>query len=226
MHETGWQRARNAEQRFEREKAILEAAERLFAGMPYEKVTMQMIAHDTGLSQSNLYRYFASKEEVFLRLFVKDLEIWLSDVEANLGANLDIDGFVDSWSAILLRQERLLELHPRLALSLERNASEDIYRSTKLHFKSLIERGVPALKKALPFRDDGAILSFLEIHLVLTAGLYPMAQYSEMQERVLAEPALSGMKLDFASVYRKAIAAYLKGTITPPWLLTQGQGGL
>lgn len=213
MHHTGWQRARNAEQRSERENAVLDAAERLFARLPYEKVTMQMIARDVGVSQSNLYRYFSTKEEVFLRLFVSDLELWLADVEKNLGAALDIDGFAESWTVILLRQDRLLELHPHLALSLERNASEDIYRSTKIHFKGLIERGITILRKALPFTDDRAVISFLEIHLVIVAGLYPMAKYSEMQERVLSDPALSGMKLDFSTVYRRAIAAYLRGTI-------------
>ena len=52
MKSDGWQRARTAEQRAERERQILESAERLFADLGYERVTMQMIAREIGVSQS------------------------------------------------------------------------------------------------------------------------------------------------------------------------------
>ncbi len=213
MIDGGWHRARKPEQRAERERQILEAAEKLFAEFPYEDVTMQRVARETGISQSNLYRYFATREEVFLRLFRDDLGRWLDDVLGSIGPAMSIAAFVEAWTAALLRQERLLELHPRLALSLERNASERVFRETKRGFLVLLERGIPAMRAALPFPDDGAVLRFLEIHLGLVSGLAPMARYSPMQERVLAEPGLSALRIDFGDVYRRGIETYLRGAL-------------
>ena len=47
---------------------ILEAALCLFYQKGYEKTSMAMIAEKTGVSKSNLYNYFRSKEEIFCRL--------------------------------------------------------------------------------------------------------------------------------------------------------------
>lgn len=211
MMDGDWHRARKPEQRAERERQILDAAERLFAELPYEKVTMQMVARDTGISQSNLYRYFSTREEMFLRLFIEDLGRWLDDIIVSLGRDLTVKDFAARWTEILVRQERLLELHPHLALSLERNASERVYRDTKRHFLELMNKGIPAMRAALPFRDDGEILAFLETHLALTAGLFPMAKYSPMQEGVLADRELAALKIEFAASYRLMIETYLKG---------------
>ncbi len=210
-----WRRARNPEQRAERERQILGAAERLFAGLPYERVTMQMVARETGISQSNLYRYFSTREEMFLRLFTEDLRRWLEDILTSLGSGLSVSAFSERWTGILLRHERLLELHPHLALSLERNASETVYRNAKRSFLALIERGLPVLKAALPFRDDRDVLAFLETHLALTAGLFPMSKYSPMQRSVLLDPELSPLKIDFAIAYRNTIETYLNGLFSP-----------
>lgn len=213
MNEEGWQRARTPEQRAERERHILDAAEKLFAKMPYERVTMQRIAREVGVSQSNIYRYFATREEVFLRLFLDDLDLWLEDIMASLRPRMTLGAFAEAWTDILLRQERLLELHPHLAVSLERNASEKVYRKTKKRFMGLIERGLPALRAALPFPDDESVLAFLETHLALASGLAPMAKYSPMQERVLQEEGLASLKIDFRTAYRRAIETYLKGAV-------------
>lgn len=213
MKSDGWQRARTAEQRAERERQILESAERLFTDLGYERVTMQMIAREIGVSQSNLYRYFSTREEVFLRLFLDDLSLWLEEVIAFLRPDMDMETFAEGWTDILLRQKRLLELHPHLAVSLERNASEGVYRETKLRFRALLERGLSALRAALPFPSDGAALAFLQVHVGLTSGLAPMAKYSPMQEKVLAESGLSSLKIDFRTSYRRAIETYLKGAL-------------
>jgi AcrR family transcriptional regulator len=36
---------------------------------------MQMIAREAGFTRSNLYRYFTTREEIFLTLFTADFEI-------------------------------------------------------------------------------------------------------------------------------------------------------
>lgn len=47
---------------------ILETAKGLFLANSFEKASMNMIAKKVGISKSNLYNYFPSKEEIFLCL--------------------------------------------------------------------------------------------------------------------------------------------------------------
>ena len=66
MSKNNWIRARSKEQIEQRIEAILDAAGTVFQNVPYEKVTMLMIAKEAGSSRSNLYRYFKTREEIFL----------------------------------------------------------------------------------------------------------------------------------------------------------------
>ncbi|HET6953154.1 MAG TPA: helix-turn-helix domain-containing protein [Acidimicrobiales bacterium] len=51
-----------------REIAILDAAERLLATVPYRDMTMDDVAREAGLSRPSLYFYFGSKEAVLTAL--------------------------------------------------------------------------------------------------------------------------------------------------------------
>lgn len=66
-----------------REQQILEAAELHFAQYGFEGASLELIAQDAGLSRHNLLYYFASKEELYLRVLNDVLDQWLEGM-ANL----------------------------------------------------------------------------------------------------------------------------------------------
>lgn len=84
-----WQRARSVEQKAERVRAIEDSAARLFLDRPYHEISMGQIAELAGFTRPNLYRYFASKEEIFLSLLSRDLDAWIGDIQASV-ADLDV----------------------------------------------------------------------------------------------------------------------------------------
>jgi AcrR family transcriptional regulator len=49
-----------------RKQRIVDAAARLFSARPYAKVQMADVAREAGVAKPTLYRYFATKEELFL----------------------------------------------------------------------------------------------------------------------------------------------------------------
>ena len=55
-------------------EAILEAAERLFLGAGYHNAKMADLAEAAGVAVGTLYKYFASKEEVFASLATRSRE--------------------------------------------------------------------------------------------------------------------------------------------------------
>ena len=50
------------------EKAILETAVRLFSELGFEGVSMRTVAREAGVSKSNIYHHFESKEALYLAI--------------------------------------------------------------------------------------------------------------------------------------------------------------
>lgn len=214
MKDQNWQRARSDTQRAFREQKILDTAERLFHSKSFDRVTMQMVARESGFCQSNLYRYFKTKEEIFLTLYNIDLTRWIHILSKTFTAKLSIKDFIEKWTEILYQQERLLELSPLLAVILEKNASEDVYRKIKIDFTTQLSIAFPSIQKALPDLTNEMLYDFMFTHAALLAGGRPMSQYSEMQEKVIKELNIPEIKLNFEKFYKKTITIYLKGLLS------------
>ncbi len=76
-----FQRARKpAEQQLRRE-AILAAAAALFDAEGPQGAGLNAIAAKAGFTKSNVYRYFESREEVLMSLFLAELESFVADLE-------------------------------------------------------------------------------------------------------------------------------------------------
>ena len=60
------------------------AADALFQEHPYHQITMGTIAKELGWSRSNLYKYAATQEEIFLALHSAKNRAWLEDLCAAL----------------------------------------------------------------------------------------------------------------------------------------------
>ena len=79
--------------RLRKELNILQTAELHFAQYGFEGASLELIAHDAGLSRHNLLYYFASKEELYLRVLGDVLTQWLAGMSDLLrGALRDAQG--------------------------------------------------------------------------------------------------------------------------------------
>lgn len=90
---------RRTEIREENERAILEAAEHVFAESGFGGATTQMIAERAGIPKANLHYYFPTKEALYSRVVQRIFNVWLEaadsfdledDPAAALGAYIDI----------------------------------------------------------------------------------------------------------------------------------------
>lgn len=206
-----WERARSPEQIEERHMVILEAAAAVFHEHTFEDVTLQMIARKAGYTRTNLYRYYKTREEIFLVLFVEDMEQFTQETEKNFSTPLSVDEFISAWSVLVYKQKRLLELTPHLALSLEKNSSDAVYRKTKVRIAEFSARMAEVIMKAQPQLSPEQIHGFLQMHLVITAGGYPFSCITEKQRSILKELGLESMRMDFGEFYQSMLRVYLKG---------------
>ena len=77
-----FQRARKPEEQQLRREAILRAAAELFDAEGPQGAGLNAIAARAGFTKSNVYRYFESREEVLLSLFLAELEGFVAAFEA------------------------------------------------------------------------------------------------------------------------------------------------
>ncbi len=68
--------------RDEIERAILDAAERVFAEAGFGGATMQAIADHCGLPKANLHYYFASKKQLYRRVVERIFRVWLQAADS------------------------------------------------------------------------------------------------------------------------------------------------
>lgn len=83
---------RRTDIRRENERAILEAAEKVFAEAGFGGATMQLIADMAGLPKANLHYYFATKEDLYRRVVSGIFEIWLDAASSFDNAPGPIEG--------------------------------------------------------------------------------------------------------------------------------------
>jgi len=118
MHhsEGSFQRARSKSQKDQRVSDILAAAACLLEKQGYGPVTLQHIAAEAGFTRSNLYRYFATREDVFLMIYEEEYERWANQVAHRLSEKsaMEIEAFVDIWVQTMVDCKALILLSPYL----------------------------------------------------------------------------------------------------------------
>lgn len=57
--------------RFARQEAIIDAAERVFAEKPFDKVSMRDVAKEAGITHAAIYRYFPDRQAMFVSAFIR-----------------------------------------------------------------------------------------------------------------------------------------------------------
>lgn len=211
MNGEDWQRARSNEQIELRLRQILEAAAGLFHDEDYEKVTMQKIAAGAGFTRSNLYRYFSTREEIFLALYIADARRWAKDIVTSFPGKLNKEEFLSLWMQVLSRHQRFLELSPLLAPTLEKNTSRKVYREAKIAINEIGGIIINTLKVVLPNLSEDSVAAFTRINQILIAGTWPISRRTALQDEVLEELNLPLMKLEFFEVLESSLYIFLIG---------------
>lgn len=208
-------RARNEDDKEDRQLAILIAASALFQEMPFQAITMAQVAERAGLAKGTLYLYFKTKEELFLTMLEDELEAWfdsfaghLSRAEASL-APRELAGLM---RRTLEGDRSVVRLLGILHGVLEQNASLERLLAFK---RTLAERTLRAgaqLAGATTYLTAGQGSQLLVRANALAVGLYQTA----MPSRALAaamrqDPSLTLFEMDFAQELEDTLTALITG---------------
>lgn len=177
-----WVRARSEEQIEQRISEIVDATARLYEEHRFEEITFAMIAKEADFTRSNLYRYFETKEDIFLELIKHDIEAWREDVLENFTPeNKSLGELAEAWVNLALKYKRMLKLFTILFTLLERNASLEALTAFKRKINEEIGRVAQFLSAALPCPSVEAAAEFISAQSSLAIGSYPMMDLTPKQ---------------------------------------------
>jgi AcrR family transcriptional regulator len=186
-----FRRARSPEAKAERRRALIAAAAALMDEGGAEAVTLGALAARAGMVKSAVYGYFASREEILLRLMLVELEDLAAELEAALAP---LAGAPDG---LIWHPRGCPALDPATRMCRAYEARPAICRS----FHSTDAAACEANARGEPVpgaRLAGAQLTYLAAHGLARAALAGRARVDTFSLFDLAAAAVAGMPLDAA----------------------------
>lgn len=210
-----WVRARSDDQIEQRLSEIIDATARLYEKNRFEDISFATIAKEANFTRSNLYRYFETKEEIFLELIKYDITNWRKDILETFAAYqfTSAQAFAKTWVDLSMKHQRMTKLFTILYTLLEEKSSLEALTAFKK--KVMEELGMVAefLSKALPFPSIEAATNFLLVQLSLSIGAYPMIDLTEKQRIAMNNVGMVSDPQYFKDIFISAITYMLEGLI-------------
>lgn len=195
-------RARNADQKGERRKAILDAGRHLYCERgDMGRVTMDAVAHKAKLAKGTLYLYFQTKEHLFLAILEEELRDWLAALKATLAcveSPKNPRELARLLSSQLAGRPMMTALMACLPTTLENNIGEETAREFKLATLALSEAFAICLEKGLDLPRSPNSLRACHWIFSLILGIYQIAVPAPTMRKVLeTTPELFAYRMDF-----------------------------
>jgi AcrR family transcriptional regulator len=209
-----FQRARKPEEQQVRREAILAAAAALFDADGAQGAGLNAIAAKAGFTKSNLYRYFESREDVLLSLFLDEMDKFVVEIEERLGV---LDGGIKKIARV---SARTFEDHPRLgalisilSTVLEQNVSEETVINLKRSMVAYLTRIGTAIHGQLPKAKLEDCIWVASMIGTVVAGMWPTAYPGAVAAGVLARPEFQHLKSSIERDLERVARALLRSIV-------------
>ena len=209
-----WKRARKPVQKAARKEEILAAAKRLFSMGSYDQVSLNSIAREAGMSKPNVYRYYASREEIFLHILGEEQDRYIDALFRELQSadrSHPVDEVARIWVEQALKLPDLLRLLPQLGSSLEQNSSvEQLTLFKKRSFERAAELAL-AHHSLYPELNPDQWGEVINTAVALMAGMWPLCNGNEIVEQAMKHPSVGLAPWDFEQKMTFALKAVILG---------------
>ena len=216
-----FQRARSAEQRAERRRAILATAAAMLTEMPVADLSLNELSRRVGLAKSNVLNYFDSREAVLLELSASELTAWvqeLASVTADVPPASEVDERADrlvtTIVGTLAKRPVLCDLISAQAAVLERNITTEtalaFKRSAAVAYQEMIE----VVAGVLPELGREGAGRFIAAASLLAGAIWT---HSHPVPAILAayeaDPALAAIRMTFEPSLTDGLRTLLYGAM-------------
>ena len=214
MTATGFQRARSAQAKQERESAILAAAQELGAARGIRTVTLTDIADAVGMHKSAMLRYFETREQIFLRLTAIGWREWSADLRSRLGelpAGAPAVAVATAFADSLVARPMFCDLLAQAPLNLERNVSLESVRAFKLVTLDEVHAISAELTRLHDLTEQQAV-DVIATATSMAGALWQMATPGpEVQALYRGDPRLAHATVEVGPRLTRVLTALLTG---------------
>ena len=212
-----WQRARTDDKKNERKEAIYKAALSLFNDKGYEGVSFNAIAVEAGFTKSNMYRYFSSKEDIFLNIFKSLFENWAADCTQKLQTlkqNPEVKKFAETWVASHIPHPQFLDLTTILFVSLEGNSSYEQLLEFKTLSMGLLFQLAVEISKVYPEIEGEKAFRFLTLSFAASANYWAAeSKQNEALHKIYQLEQFKDMKPDYEKNLIVSVEVIIRGLL-------------
>jgi AcrR family transcriptional regulator len=210
-----FQRARRPEHKDERREAILAAARELAGERPVREISLGDIARRVGFAKSNVLRYFESREDVFLRLLLREWESWRADLTMQLRSGATTANSMATTIARTIAERPLFcDLVSEMSGVLERNVSVGAVQAFKSESLGKVDDLGTVVAKRIPNLYFEGGREIIAAALIITAGLWPIANPAPHVAAMFAEdPALTRAHVDFEDRLQQLLKTLITGSL-------------
>ena len=203
-------RARSPEHKQERMDAIMAAADELFAEHPYHQITMGTIAQQLGWSRSNLYKYAATQEEIFLALHSAKNRAWIEELANKLaGVPMPAAEFARTWAKVTERHSGFLRYQEIIIAIIESNVTLERLTTFKRDFVEMLPPITSILAKQCDINEDAAADLYLRL-LYQAPGLWNHFHAAELTREAMRAAGLPQTKGSFVEAYTDFVELCIK----------------
>jgi AcrR family transcriptional regulator len=208
-----FQRARRPEEKEARRQQILTAARKLLAERGVGELSLNELARRSGVSKPNVYRYFESREDALLQLWVDEVRELGERLEQAFVpiAPGDVAGVIAVVVSSFAAQPLLCELTSIVSPVLERNLSVDAIVRAKTNLATLIVQIAALLRSRLPFvsLEDWSWLASAAATWI--AGVWPAVNPPPAVAEALARADFSAMQPLFERDFSRLLSVLIEG---------------
>ena len=194
-------RARSPEHKQERMDAIMAAADELFAKRPYHQITMGTIAETLGWSRSNLYKYAATQEEVFLALHSAKNRAWIEELADKLsGAPLPSEDFARIWAEVTEKHSSFLCYQEIIIAIIESNVTLERLTAFKRDFAEMLPPVTAVLSRQCGIGEEAAFDLYLRL-LYQAPGLWNHFHTADSTREAMRAAGIPEARGSFTEAY-------------------------
>ncbi len=208
-----FQRAKSDENKELRMQQIMEVTDQLFHQDSYHNVSLSHISEAAGFARGGLYKYVSSKEEIFLMIYRKKQEKFITTLSNEFQkSDGSISAFISLFVSTMYQNLDYLKYHQILNAIIETNTSVEKLAEFKRENKIQISGLHTVLQSILPL----SFPDFFSFYLVLVYhGVY---LYDRI---VLRDNFIEAMRLaelpidpiDFVEEYTDFLQMYVQHTL-------------
>ena len=178
-----FQRARTDKNKEKRWDEIIDSTTELFEEFPFAEISLSNISKNTSFTRANLYSYVSSKDEIFLKILLKDFASWVKYLEKKTKSksNISSEKFLTIWCDSISEHKRLFHLFLLLKFVIEENVRLEPLIEFKSELTSHFKPLQTIISRCLPALSEKSVYNFFNAQYYFAIGVLTVSEPNKTQ---------------------------------------------